>query len=131
LFFLLCCGCQGNALGLVNVDGTVKCADGTVPAGEVRTIRFEPIEGSTSARAATAEIQPDGSFQMMTLKPGDGVVPGEYAVTLVIWKTYRGQEPVLPAAYSRAATSPLPKAVVKSNGSNHFNFLIESSKGRQ
>ena len=33
-------------------------------------------------KSARGTIQPDGSFQLGTLKENDGVVPGEYVVTL-------------------------------------------------
>lgn len=112
-------GC-GNADGLIPVTGTVKTADGGVPQGESATVWFEPVgEG----RLASGTIAKDGSFTMMTEKPGDGVAPGAYKVVLKVWKDYRTQTSALPDAYIDAATTPLEATV--DGDQTHFDFVVE------
>ena len=72
LFGVLGCGSRPYP-----VRGTVTLEDGTpVTAG---TVVFEQrdVEKPMSARGA---IQSDGKFELSTLRPGDGAVPGLYRV---------------------------------------------------
>jgi hypothetical protein len=71
LCFLLFCGCgQGKRVG-----GTVKYEDGTpVTTGTVKFIKM-PYQW-------IGMINADGSYEMYELKPGDGVPPGTYQVTV-------------------------------------------------
>ena len=64
-------GCGKKA----KVTGTVKFSDGT-PLN-VGTVNF--TDGTNLFRG---EIQPDGTFEMRTFKPGDGVLKGSYRVYL-------------------------------------------------
>lgn len=45
-------------------------------------VRYSPKEGGTAAREATGRIQPDGTFVLTTFQGGDGVVAGEYNITV-------------------------------------------------
>ena len=45
------------------------------------TINFVPMSVATG-RAATGDIQPDGSFQLTTQDPGDGAMEGDYRVVV-------------------------------------------------
>ena len=64
-------GCGGN----VKVKGTVKFANGEPLPGGV--VNF--TDGQKNYRG---EIQTDGTFEMRTFKPGDGVPKGTYQVFL-------------------------------------------------
>ena len=57
------------------LTGKVIYKDGSVPKGPVCVVRFEPAKDSTAsmARSGTGAIGPDGSFELCTRKPGDGV----------------------------------------------------------
>ncbi len=46
-----------------------------------------------------------GSFEMTTLKPGDGVIAGKYKVIFTVYKTYMGQESLVPAKYTKPETT--------------------------
>lgn len=121
-------GCSKSPFDLAPVTGTVKYVDGTVPAAESRLIRFEPVAtagGPASHRPATAQVKPDGTFEAMTLKPGDGAMPGEYKVVLLFWKSHIKQDSVLPKEYGKAASTPLPVISVKAGQKNHFDLVIE------
>ena len=45
-------------------------------------ILFDPVAGEAGA-SAIADIAEDGSFELFTTKPGDGVVPGTYYPTVM------------------------------------------------
>lgn len=113
-------GCDGGP-GYVPVSGTVKFADGSVPQGEVANVNFAPVgEG----KAASGDIRADGSFELMSVKPGDGVLPGEYKVVVKVWKTYAGREPLIAEKFSSRETTPLT-ATVTSSGAEPNEFIVE------
>ena len=123
-------GCSKPGLQLVKVDGTLKYADGKVPRGEVRVVRFEPTpaaDGAVSSRPATADVQEDGTFRASTIKPGDGALPGDYKVVLAFFKSYVKHDPALPDIYSSAATTPL-KCTVKPGEANHLELVVEKRR---
>ncbi|MGI6402362.1 MAG: hypothetical protein ACOX0A_09720 [Thermoguttaceae bacterium] len=64
-------GCSGRC----QVKGTVKMADGTPLT--VGVVNF--TDGEVVLRG---EIKRDGTYQMRTFKPGDGIDPGRYNVYL-------------------------------------------------
>ena len=119
-FLGLLCGCDAAGDGRVNVTGTVKNADGSTPTGESALIWFEP---TSEGRPASGSIESDGSFTLMTERPGDGVAPGEYKVVLKVWKNYREQTPGVPPQYTDAATTPLTATVDEDH--RHFDFVVE------
>jgi hypothetical protein len=63
------------------VEGQVFC-DGKPAIGAV--VFFSPKGADDlTARRASGVVGPDGTFTLSTAKPGDGVAPGEYIVTIV------------------------------------------------
>ncbi|MBN1589185.1 MAG: hypothetical protein JW888_06705 [Pirellulales bacterium] len=72
-------------------------------------IRLTP-EG---ARAATAEIGPDGRFTLKTFEPGDGVVPGTHPVVILGAEQLgpRKQRWHAPKKYANAKASGLTAAI--------------------
>ena len=111
-------GCGGSD-GRLAVRGTVKYADGSIPKGETAQIWFEPV---AEGRAASGTIEDDGSFNMMTQHPGDGVAPGQYKVVLKVWKDYRRQIPAVPKTYADASTTPLDATV--DDDHVQFDFVV-------
>jgi hypothetical protein len=89
---------------------------------------FSQPEGQSSS---VGEIQADGSFEMFTLKPGDGVPPGEYDVQ--INRKYLDPERAAPAVidekYERFDSSGLKVKVEPK--SNYFEFKVERIKPRR
>ena len=67
-------GCNS---GLHTVRGKVAFEDGTPLDGGM--VVFEMTEGGKTHQA-DGPIQPDGTFEMRTSQPGDGVHPGKYRV---------------------------------------------------
>lgn len=75
LFVLSLIGCdQGPQT--VPVHGKVTYQGKPVPTG---TVRFHPVSGGA---VAVGPIQSDGSYKLARKVPGDGVLPGDYQVTI-------------------------------------------------
>lgn len=74
----LCSGCGGDPgiEGLVDVSGTVTYQGNPV---ESATVSFSPTSGT---RAASGRTDADGRFQLTSLNPGDGAIPGDYKVSV-------------------------------------------------
>ncbi len=74
-----CWGC-GSSSGtlplLIAVKGKVTYKGQPVAKG---VIQFEP---DGYGRKARGQLQSDGTFELTTLKPGDGVVAGEHRISL-------------------------------------------------
>jgi hypothetical protein len=127
VWFLLLAGCGGN--GLMTATGTVKYADGSIPTGEVAMVRFTPTPDSPSPsrRAVEGTINPDdGSFELMTYRPRDGVHAGNYLVSFTVRENYMDPTSAIPPEYSKydsASTTPLKVTVDSSN--RHFDFVLE------
>jgi hypothetical protein len=76
---LLTLGLAGCGGGLYPVKGKVALDDGTpVTKG---LVVFERVDGGTPV-TARGQIQADGTYELSTHKPGDGVPPGKYKVLL-------------------------------------------------
>jgi hypothetical protein len=100
-------GC-GRGPAMSQVRGKVLYKDGSVPKGGVNVVRLEPTGESTAEvrRGASAMIEPDGSFEMYTRQPGDGVFHGEYAVTFAILRAVTDPKPLIQEKYRYSATTP-------------------------
>lgn len=70
---LTLCGCGG----LYPVQGTVTLDNGT-PLSQGMVV-FENVDGTTMGRGT---LQSDGSFQLSTQNPNDGLKPGRYKVLI-------------------------------------------------
>jgi hypothetical protein len=119
-------GCNRGA-ATFHVSGKVLNKDGSVPAGGVRIIRFEPVQingEERKGRIASGEIGNDGSFDLFTRMPGDGVMPGKYNVTFTVWKGQHDRVALIPDNYAASATTPY-KDVVVDHDQNDLKFEIE------
>ena len=129
------CGGQAGIEGTVRVTGTVTHQGSPVPGA---TVIFAP-EGAS--RAASGLTDASGNFELTTLRPGDGVLPGKYQVAISKTETIgamteeesmayaekHGEPPtvtvkdLLPEKYKSPATSELT-AEVTEGGKKHFTF---------
>jgi hypothetical protein len=93
---------------MYQVRGKVLYKDGSVPKGGVCVVQFIPTSESTGEvrRGAGGPINPDGSFEMHTRKAGDGVFPGEYAVTFAVWPGPMDPRPLVLPKYINPKTTP-------------------------
>ncbi len=74
-----CWGCgtsSGTPVSLIQVKGKVTYKGQPVTKG---VVEFEP-EGY--GRSAKGQLQSDGTFELTTLKPGDGVVAGAHRISI-------------------------------------------------
>lgn len=74
-FLLLCIvGCNKGPT-MAPVTGDVELMGKPLPGGR---IIFEPIDKSSGAKSAIGDIAEDGTFELFTVEPGDGVIVGKY-----------------------------------------------------
>jgi hypothetical protein len=116
-------GC-GKSNPYVPVTGTLKFADGSVPNGFERTITFQPVPGGPGTKGASSLIADDGTFSLRTLRPGDGALPGDYAVTVHAVDAVRDGKSIVAQKFTNAKITPL-KATVTPDGENHFDFVVD------
>ena len=74
-------GCAKEGLdGTIPIKGTVTYRGGPLTTGEVRY-----IPNSDEGRIARGKLQEDGTFELTTLAGGDGALPGDYKVLVVVF----------------------------------------------
>lgn len=109
--FLLAAACAtgcGDGRPMSKISGTVTFKDGNAPKAAVKVIRFEPLDDSDAVvrKAASASIAEDGSFELYTRKPGDGVHNGQYAVTFSVLDSPIEQNSLIKDEYTAIGTTP-------------------------
>src|SRR5437867_2994334 len=99
-------GLAGCGQGLYPVHGKVVWENGD--AARELAHGFVNCESTTGAGGVRGDIEEDGTFQLSTTKPGDGVLPGKYRVAVI---EYRPGEtprpPIMDLAFSNLETSKL------------------------
>ena len=105
-------GCQRGPV-MVQVRGKVLNEDGSVITRGIREIRFEPMDDTTAVMRKTAigQIQDDGTFELFTRRPGDGVLLGKYAVTISVIKAPRDPVLLIDEKYTTSATTPFHETI--------------------
>ncbi len=82
-------------------------------------------------RSSIGEIKPDGTFQLMTQQPYDGVIPGEYRVTITQPhpepERPEKRKPFLDLMYEDPGATPL-RATVEAKSDNDFTFKLRRIK---
>jgi hypothetical protein len=114
-----CWGCgSGSAVPptLIPVKGKVTYKGQPLTKG---IVRFEP---DGFGRMATGELHSDGTFELSTLKPGDGVVAGEHRVTVSEFDKSRAKDRAL-KKYASANVSGLKAEVTPEK--NEFTFDLK------
>jgi hypothetical protein len=104
-------GCGGRES--YQVSGRAQYKDGSPITGGVRVIRLEPTQDSTAVirKAAGTTIAPDGTFEIFTRKPGDGVIPGKYAVTFTVLDKPFGGKSLIAAKFTNPVDTPFELVV--------------------
>jgi hypothetical protein len=124
LLALSLAGCGGDSLGCVPVTGTATFADGLkIDQYETKKLTLDPVDPSQGTRRATANIAPDGSFVMSTVKPDDGVVPGSYTVSSVFSQHYPPSPADLAAKWEFE-----PATVEVTSGMDPLSITIRKAK---
>jgi hypothetical protein len=120
-------GCGPKGLKLVKVSGTVKFKDGAaLPAPEAgkgpNTVNFRPVGEAVAGqprKGAGGTIDANGHFDVMTLKPGDGLIPGKYHVSVFA--------PGIPDVYRDADKSGLEYDIQKAT----TDLVVELDKDKK
>ncbi len=102
------CGLSGGSQSVetVPVKGTVTYKGKPLSKG---VVTFEP---RASGRTATGEISPDGTFELTTLKQGDGAAQGKHRVS-VSGTGPTAKAELVPKKYAEANTSKLEVEVTR------------------
>ena len=98
-------GCGGPT---AQISGNAKFDDGSPIEGAIRSIIFVPTDDTTAEvrKSASGSLAADGSFTLVTRKPGDGVYKGKYAVTFMVLKDPKLGGLLVPEKYTFAETTP-------------------------
>lgn len=112
-----------------NVSGTVLYKDGTVPTGAVCLVSFLPTDESTAEvrKGASGVINPDGTFDMWTRMPGDGVFHGEYGVRFAVQQSTTNLTSSLLPKYTNVKTSGY--TITVDGNIDDLKFEIEKATG--
>lgn len=125
MFALGATGCNTGPK-VVEASGTVTF-EGGVPAGAgVKVIRFEPTPDSAAEvrKGASCNIADDGSFEMFTRVPGDGVYAGKYAVVFSVLNSPIEQKSLISSKYTSSATTPY--VIELTDDRRDLSFSLES-----
>ena len=127
-------GCGSDGLpGMVAIQGTVTYKGEPLTHG---TVLYLPKDGS--GRQARGEIQPDGRFELTTLRAGDGAQVGEYSIVVIALQPHPGEDRaaieaaggiiergyVIPEKYTNRDTSGLSDTVDK-NHSGEKDIVLD------
>ena len=129
-------GCGSKGPKLVRISGVVKYSDGSplvVPDGGRATVTFTPAETAgelppgSIRKGASGIVKEGGKFEMMTIKPGDGVSPNRYKAFVMTQKSVNvnpsdPNNQFVPAKYASAQTSGWEINVTKADSSVEFTI---------
>ncbi len=105
-------GCGQRGLKPVAVRGQITYDGGQWPKPGCLYFTSQPANGVTT-RPGIAGFGTDGRFQVTTSRPGDGLLPGEYQVSVECWEADSTMNPAdlprsfVPEMYQSGATSGL------------------------
>lgn len=138
LFCLLTCALCMSSTGCgsskypktVSISGKVTWQGKPLAGGSIAFIPVNAGENGTN-RPAGGQIGPDGVYQLSSFRSGDGVMPGEYGVTVesyTSWPTHNEPDTPyvwrIPQRYGKQAESGL-RFTVPDNADRHLVFDID------
>ena len=118
LLGLAMAGCGGDGpptpIGAMHqVKGKVKSEAGGSPTG-LTIVFMQDLTNKPTARTAKGEVKADGSFELSTLVPGDGIAEGDYKIRFevppVIGKSKQPPPPI-PARFLDEDASGLTSTI--------------------
>ena len=114
---------------MYQVRGKVTYKDGSVPKGILAIVTLTPTGDSSATvrKGASGPIQSDGTFEMVTRVPGDGVHRGEYAVTFRVLRDATTLTSLINPKYSSPVTPPF--AVTVDHDISDLSYQIERAEG--
>ena len=125
-------GC-GSSHQVVHVAGKIDFKNNSVQNAGIRMVRFEPTAdtNATIRKGASGTINEDGSFELYTRRPGDGIYVGKYAVTFAVFRGAMDQRPLIPKKYTSAATTPYQVVIDQDRGDLKFEIEPEGTSTPQ
>jgi hypothetical protein len=126
--FACLAGCTHSA-GVAHVKGKVTFK-GIEPNTQIKNIGFLPTADSTAEirKGASSAIGADGSYELWTRKPGDGIYVGEYDVIIIVSKSATDQTSLIPPKYATRTTTPF-KNVKIDKSMDDLNFEVDMAAG--
>lgn len=135
LLLAMSAGCGSSYPRCVEVGGRVTYRGQPVKDGWVSFTPVNQTSGEKLMRPASGNLQADGSYIMKTFREGEGVLPGEYAVTIAAFdysgevdrKTTADNRPdrrlpsTVPLKYASPVTSGL-KATISADATRQLTF---------
>jgi hypothetical protein len=127
---LILSGCGGDSRPTtVPVSGKITWNGEPLKSG---TVAFVPT-GDKQTYPASGVIDSSGNYKMTTFKTGDGVIPGDYQVSVIVLE---GADPatksegkrVLPEKYDKAATSGLTTSIKPGEGPKTIDLKLEGKR---
>lgn len=119
-------GCHRGS-SMAHVRGKVTYKDGSVPIGSPALVLFSPADGSTAEvkKGASGGIQPDGTFEMVTRVPGDGVYLGTYNVYFNVRSAADSNISMVEAKYAAPKTSGITETITGDR--SDLNYVIDKA----
>ncbi len=124
-------GCGSGGASRAKVKGKVVANGQPVTGG---SISFAPAQGIADATPASGEIKSDGTFEMMTVKPGDGAAVGQHTVSYSPpfveqpeWDGYGTPPPQKPIPF--AGFVPKETSVEVKSGTNEITIELVAPGG--
>lgn len=119
----------GCGSGHYSVRGKVVFPDGTPMEGG--WVNFEKFEKGVT-HSADSPVQPDGTFELRTVRPGDGVPPGKYRVLVkaqeITLAEGQRRTPRIHPMYESFDTSKLEFTVEPK--ANYFEITVTKPKSK-
>jgi hypothetical protein len=124
-------GCAKLPEGHARASGEITFKDGRRLTGVVGVVRFDPEElySGGSRGASIAALNSDGTFDLMTRTPGDGVPIGDYRVVLVVRNADDTPADAVHFDYKHFETTPW-RVKVTAGGPNHFELSLDPANER-
>jgi hypothetical protein len=117
-------GCGSSGPKMIPIHGSVSYNGAPLTNVTQGIVRYLPKDEKSPGREATGRIQSDGSFVMTTFQKDDGVVTGEYVITVSAYSNKElsrletesgvhtaGPKLLIPDKYLKADTSGLSDTV--------------------
>ena len=82
----LLCGCEGDPLKKVQVTGNVTFDGGACPGPGRITFTPTAVAEGLPRRPASGAFEVDGAYVATSFRPGDGIVPGTYLVSVACYE---------------------------------------------
>jgi hypothetical protein len=116
---------------MYQVRGKLLYKDGTVPKAAQCMVHLQPAKDSTAEirKGAAAGVLEDGSFELYTRRPGDGVHAGEYDAYFSVRNSLsETASPLIARKYEQPSTSGYNNIKVDHNIYD-LTFEIERAAG--